>query len=63
MLLLVGCALLLPPGAQVFQIDASIGGIPVAWAVLFVLWAVLIVGACINARALSSTNSDEDFGP
>ncbi|MFK7945752.1 MAG: hypothetical protein AB8B85_22970 [Paracoccaceae bacterium] len=62
-LLLAGCVLLLPPGAQIFQIEAKIAGIPVVLAVLFLLWAGMIVGALASARALSSTDRDEDFGP
>lgn len=61
-LLLCGCVLLLPPGAQIFQIEGRIGGIPAALAVLFVLWAALIVGARFCARALADAGSGEDAG-
>ena len=62
-LLLCGAALLLPPGAQFFHVEGKIGGIPVVLVVLFLIWAALIVAARQSAKALSTSNRDEDFGP
>ena len=62
-LLLCGCALLLPPGALAFHVDGKITGIPIVLGVLFVIWALLIVFARASARSLTAPDPDEDFGP
>lgn len=54
-LVLVGCALLTPPLAGIFQIDARILGIPFTGLYLFVVWAALIVGAAALSGRLSSS--------
>ena len=62
-LLILGAVLLMPPGAQIFQIEAKIGGIPVGLAVLFLIWAGLILGARASAAALTAKPSAEDTPP
>ena len=49
---LVGLALLLPPVARIFEIDARIGDLPFPALYLFGVWAVLIVGALVLAPSL-----------
>ena len=49
---LVGLALLLPPVARIFEIDARIGDLPFTALYLFGVWAVLIVGALVLAPSL-----------
>ena len=47
---LVGCLLLTPPLAGIFQLDIRILGIPFTGVYLFGVWAALIVGAAVLAR-------------
>lgn len=56
-LLLVGCVLLLPPVAIIFQLDLRIMGIPFTGIYLFAVWGGLIVGAAILSRRMQS-NAD-----
>ena len=44
-LLLLGLLLVLPPVAGIFHLDAKIRGVPLTLIYLFVVWALLIVGA------------------
>lgn len=56
-LLLVGCVLLLPPVASIFQLDLRIMSIPFTGIYLFAVWGGLIVGAAILSRRMQS-NAD-----
>jgi len=49
---LIGLVLLVPPIANIFQLDARVGGLPFTALYLFGVWAALIVGAAILAREL-----------
>ena len=49
---LLGVLALLPPFASIFEIDARIAGVPLTALYLFVVWALLIVGAARLARPL-----------
>lgn len=49
---LIGLALLVPPIASIFQLDARVGGLPFTALYLFGVWAALIVGAAVLAREL-----------
>ena len=60
MLPLVGVVLLLPPFADIFQIDFRVAGIPFTAVYLFVVWAALIVGAMIISRQLSAAYDPDD---
>ena len=59
-LLLIGLALLMPPLAKIFQIDAKLAGVPATLIYLFVVWAVLIIGAARLARPLRDADGNED---
>ncbi len=61
-LVLTGLALLTPPLANVFHLDAKIGGIPVALIYLFAIWALLILGAQRLAAALRRMDDAQDDG-
>ena len=56
-LLIAGLALLMPPLAGVFELDAKLAGVPVTLIYLFVVWALLIAGAAALSRRLR--DSDE----
>lgn len=60
-LLFVGVILLMPPVAAIFDLDTKVGGIPTPLAYLFVVWAMLILGALFISRRLGPT--DEAPGP
>ena len=51
-LLLVGCLLLMPPLAGIFQLDIRVLGIPFTGFYLFGVWAALIVGAALLSRRI-----------
>ncbi|MGB5329802.1 MAG: hypothetical protein WBO58_16415 [Gammaproteobacteria bacterium] len=51
-LLLVGCLLLTPPLAGIFQLDTRILGIPFTGFYLFAVWAGLIAGAAALSRRI-----------
>lgn len=51
-ILLVGVALLMPPIAPAVLMDEKVFGLPLPLLYIFVVWAVLIVCAVMNARAL-----------
>lgn len=62
-LLLVGCVLLLPPVAGVFQLDLRIMGIPFTGIYLFAVWGALIAGAAfLSQRMHSSADWDDAQG-
>ena len=62
-LLLVGCALLLPPGARLFLLEEKVAGIPLALIAVFAIWALLIAFAAYLSRGLSQRISEEDPAP
>ena len=49
---LLGVLALLPPFANIFDLDARIAGIPLTGLYLFVVWGLLIFGAARLARPL-----------
>lgn len=55
-LLLVGCLLLTPPLAGIFQLDTRILGIPFTGFYLFAVWAGLIAGAAALARRIQKSD-------
>lgn len=59
-LLLVGCLLLMPPLANIFQLDVRVMGIPFTGIYLFVVWGVLIVGAAFLSNRLQRHADWED---
>jgi hypothetical protein len=54
-LLLVGCLLLTPPLAGIFQLDTRILGIPFTGFYLFIVWAGLIAGAAALSRRIQKS--------
>jgi hypothetical protein len=52
---LVGCLLLTPPLAGIFQLDIRILGIPFTGFYLFAVWAGLIVGAAVLSRRIQKS--------
>jgi hypothetical protein len=58
-LLLVGCLLLTPPLAGIFQLDIRILGIPFTGFYLFAVWGALIAGAAVLSRRMQK-NADRD---
>ena len=62
-LLLAGMALLMPPLAQIFHLEDKIGGIPATLIYVFVVWALLILGAQRLARPLRESDRDGDDDP
>lgn len=58
-----GCVFLLPPGARLFQLETKIAGIPIALVMLFVVWALLIVGTALASAGLTAPDKDQDYGP
>ena len=62
-LLLVGIALLMPPLAGIFHFEGKLLGIPGTLVYVFVVWAVLILGAARLARPLQRTGDGEDSEP
>ena len=54
-LLLVGCLLLLPPLAGIFQLDMRVLGIPFTGFYLFTVWGALIAGAAVLSRRLMNS--------
>ncbi len=49
----VGTVLILPPVAQIFEIDARIGGVPCVVIYIFAVWGLLILGAGALSRSLA----------
>ncbi|MCP4876962.1 MAG: hypothetical protein GY896_16005 [Gammaproteobacteria bacterium] len=65
-LLLVGCLLLTPPLAGIFQLDIRILGIPFTGFYLFTVWAGLIAGAAVLSRQVQKSadwNNPDDTQP
>ena len=52
---LVGCLLLTPPLAGIFQLDIRILGIPFTGFYLFAVWAGLIAGAAALSRRIQKS--------
>ena len=64
-LLLVGCLLLTPPLAGIFQIDTRIMGIPFTGFYLFTVWGALIAGAAVLSRRMQKSadwDNSQDAG-
>jgi hypothetical protein len=64
-LLLVGCLLLTPPLAGIFQIDIRIMGIPFTGFYLFAVWGALIAGTAVLSRRIQKSadwRSSENAG-
>ena len=49
---LFGVIALLPPLVLLFRFDATLAGIPVETVYIFVLWALLVAGACWLSRVM-----------
>jgi hypothetical protein len=65
-LLLVGCLLLTPPLAGIFQLDIRVLGIPFTGFYLFAVWGALIAGAAVLSRRMQKNadwENSEDAGP
>ena len=65
-LLLVGCLLLTPPLAGIFQLDFRVLGIPFTGFYLFAVWGGLIAGAAVLSRQMQKSadrDSPEDTVP
>ena len=60
---LVGLALLTPPIVFIFESGAKLYGLPVTLIYLFGIWAVLILAAWRQARALRNAITLEDETP
>ncbi len=63
----VGTMLFLPPIAQIFEINARVGGVPVVVLSIFAIWAALVLGAAILSRSLGepelpANDADEEPG-
>jgi hypothetical protein len=56
-LLLVGCLLLTPPLAAIFQLDFRILGIPFTAFYLFAVWGALIVGTAVLSKQLANNSA------
>ena len=54
-LLLVGCLLLTPPLAGIFQLDIRVLGIPFTGFYLFAVWGGLIAGAAVLSRRMQKS--------
>ncbi len=54
-LLLVGCLLLTPPLAGIFQLDIKVLGIPFTGFYLFAVWGCLIAGAAALSRRMQKS--------
>ena len=57
---LVGCLLLTPPLAAIFQIDIRVLGVPFTAFYLFGVWGSLIVGAALLARRIQKSAEWDD---
>ncbi len=51
-LLMVGLVFLVPPIADVFQLDMRVAEIPFTAVYLFVVWGFLIIGAALLSRKM-----------
>ena len=60
---LVGCLLLIPPLAGIFQIDLRVFGIPFTAFYLFFVWGALIVGAAFLSRQIQRSTAWEETKP
>lgn len=62
-LLVIGCLLLTPPLAGIFQIDLRLFGIPFTGLYLFAVWAVLIAGTAVLSKRLQRNADRENQDP
>ena len=58
----VGLVLLIPPFANIFQIDTLVAGIPLTALYLFLVWALLIIGAAFLSRKLHESPPSDPNG-
>jgi len=61
-LVLVGCILLMPPVAAIFQLDATWNGVPATLMFVFTIWGVLIVGAAALSKSLNQEDDQAASG-
>lgn len=59
-LLIVGLAFLVPPIADMFQLDLRVAGIPFTALYLFLVWGLLITGAAVLSKSLKEDAAAED---
>ena len=59
-LLLVGCLLLIPPLAGIFQLDIRVLGIPFTGFYLFAVWGGLIAGAAVLSWRIQKSTDWND---
>ena len=57
-LLVIGVLMLMPPIASIFHLDQKIDGLPITLVYLFVVWALLILGARLLAPHLPTGEAD-----
>ena len=55
---LIGLVMLMPPIANIFQLDGRVLGIPFTLLYLFVVWALLIVAAARLSKRLLDQRDD-----
>ncbi len=56
----------MPPIATIFLIDGKLGGVPIAFLYILVVWGLLIVGGAVLARPLRENDTltaTESEGP
>lgn len=61
-LLAIGSALLLPPVARMFEVPATIAGMPIVLIYVFVVWVLLIVGTAVLSRHLKDAQDTDERG-
>ncbi|MBK0399140.1 hypothetical protein H0I76_08065 [Limibaculum sp. M0105] len=54
---LIGMILTMPPVAQIFAIDAEIGGVPVVLGYVFGVWLLLVIGARATGKRILDTET------
>jgi len=61
---LAGFILLMPPVADIFQLETRLAGVPFTAAYLFFVWALLIAGAAaLSGRLRDGSERDADATP
>ena len=55
---IIGLLFLVPPVANIFQLDVFLGGIPFTALYLFTVWGLLIVGAIVLSGKLRNYPQD-----
>lgn len=59
---LAGALLLTPPLGGIFELEATVGGVPFPLIYVFTVWAVLIAGAAALARQLGEAEAAGEEG-